>query len=79
MHQKSFRFCRMHFIIVQLQRQSTKVLDQFSRVKNSSPLHIFPLEDRGNDICINASMFQVSIDICDHSSPNFVWETRVHI
>ena len=60
----------MRLIIIQLQRQSLLIFGRFSSVKNYSPIHIFPLEDRRMTLASMHPMFQVSISFCHHSSPN---------
>ena len=62
----------MHLYIIQLQRQSPSVFGPIPSVKNSSHNPYFPSEDHIMTLISMHLMFQVSIDFCEHSSPNSI-------
>jgi hypothetical protein len=68
----------MRLIIIQSQRQSLPIFGQFPSVQNYSLIRTFPSEDRIMALASMHSMFQVSVNLCDHSSPNYVWKIHVH-
>ena len=56
-------------------RQSPSLFGRFPIVKNYSSIHIL----HRMTLASMHPIFQVSIEFCDHSSPNYVWKIHVHI